>query len=480
MSSDYGHALGKNKISTYLGDTNVIMRHKLLDATPKVVGYTLPDEPEKFLPVFGQGSRRYIPMKDGVRAVGEVNIASPAIDDSVAWHISQDAAEIVTINNQGVISISGDIDDIQNMEHIKDEDDIQLKLSWIFINRTASGFSNITGIASNGNEIILLFGDGQTSRSLDNGETWAAGGTLQSSNTFPNWRSIAFGNGLFVAVQQNEISYSEDTGISWTTIPAPTTLPWITSPDGDITVDGWFAHWEKITFSNGLFVAGASTHTTHTRVLDSPLMTSADGKSWVRVSVPLMNVPALSVNDMASHNGLFVAIGSNARVATSKNGITWEIHHMWSYFEPYSFSLTSVSTDGDNIVIGTSRNVAISTSDLIEWKWNMLSDESVSLFQNELMTRTSGAGVVGSLFSMSANYNNVIDNAYLGTPAGIFITFVRTIDWTHKIAISTTGRKWALPPMPEGNWFTFVTLANNRVIAIGNVNSYALIIEWSD
>jgi hypothetical protein len=167
--------------------------------------------------------------------------------------------------------------------------------------------------------------------------------TLWTLRTNPSssWRSIAYGNGVFVAGAGNNggpyVMTSPD-GVTWTASPEATALSWVdiaygaglfvalvgdgsgyfvkTSPDG-IT---WTARtsptnqWQSITYGGGQFVAVAVAGTNR-------VMTSPDGITWTARSASQAN----PWYDVIYAGGMFVAVtysGTN-RVMTSPNGITW-------------------------------------------------------------------------------------------------------------------------------------------------------------
>ena len=118
----------------------------------------------------------------------------------------------------------------------------------------------------------------------------------QISQADRSWFSVAYGNGLFVAVAQsgagNRVMTSPD-GITWTTRTS--------AADNN---------WFSVTYGNGLFVAVAVTGT------GNRVMTSADGITWTtRTSAANNNWTSVTYG-----NGLFVAVaqsGAGYQVMTS-------------------------------------------------------------------------------------------------------------------------------------------------------------------
>lgn len=117
--------------------------------------------------------------------------------------------------------------------------------------------------------------------------TW----TQRTQATLTATRSLAYGNGMYVAVGTNASSAataaSSPDGVTWTTRTG--------------------APAEGVTFGNGLFVS----------VGTNAAATSPDGIAWTS-----RTIPAGSWKNVIYAAGLFVAIGSSL-IATSPDGITW-------------------------------------------------------------------------------------------------------------------------------------------------------------
>jgi hypothetical protein len=172
--------------------------------------------------------------------------------------------------------------------------------------------------------------------------------TIRTSPTAQRWRSVCYGNSLFVAVAVNgtteeQIMTSPD-GVIWTAHTSPNAQQWssicygnglfvavayngtvaqqiMTSPNGVI----WTAHtspnaqqWQSVCYGNGLFVAVASNGTTAQQIMTSP-----DGVTWTAQTSP----NAQQWTGITYGNGLFVAValdGTTAQqIMTSPNGVAW-------------------------------------------------------------------------------------------------------------------------------------------------------------
>jgi hypothetical protein len=203
------------------------------------------------------------------------------------------------------------------------------------------------------------------------GYTWTARAAAEANQ----WQSVAYGNGLFVAVSQfgtNRVMASED-GINWTVRTAAEANQWfsvtygnglfvavsndgtnrvMTSPDG-IT---WTARaaaeanaWQAVTYANGLFVAVSNTGTNR-------VMTSPDGITWTARAAAAAN----QWLGICGRPGLFVAVSQSGtgvqRVMTSPDGITWTIRNAaesnsWRSVTYGNGLFVAVSDDGTNRVM---------------------------------------------------------------------------------------------------------------------------------
>jgi hypothetical protein len=115
--------------------------------------------------------------------------------------------------------------------------------------------------------------------------------------------SIAYGNGTFVAVGDNngKIAYSSD-GVTWTAVNT-----------------GYNYTMSRVTYGNGKFVAGTYHGSGGPRVVYS-----SDGKSgWTELSSALDSGDT-QIRGLAYGNGKFIAAwGMSGKISTSTDGITW-------------------------------------------------------------------------------------------------------------------------------------------------------------
>jgi hypothetical protein len=204
------------------------------------------------------------------------------------------------------------------------------------VNATSSSYTlNLQGTASinplniassTGAPLLTLKQDGSleiTKQIVNQGVEWTARSAAGDNDS---WRSVTYGNGLFVAVSESgdRVMTSPD-GINWTARSA--------AGDDD--------SWRSVTYGNGLFVAAG--------VSGDRVMTSPDGINWTARSAAGDDDLWYSIT---YGNGLFVAVGQGSDfVITSPDGINW----------------TARSAAGDNdgwygVTYGNGRFVAVSVS----------------------------------------------------------------------------------------------------------------------
>ena len=111
--------------------------------------------------------------------------------------------------------------------------------------------------------------------------------------------SVAFGNGMFVAVGDTGTILTSGEQVNWLLRKSGTTQP-----------------LRAITYANGLFVAvgGSTDQTTHSIIVTSP-----DGVSWTLRSAGTLQ----QLQSVTYGNATFVATGSNGTIVTSPDGIAW-------------------------------------------------------------------------------------------------------------------------------------------------------------
>ena len=233
-----------------------------------------------------------------------------------------------------------------------------------------------------------------------------------------NFNSIAYGNGLFVAVAQNRTVATTPDGINWTLRGGiPPVVSFLSS----------------ITFTGSQFVC-VSRDPSGFPDTGSGIMTSPDGINWTQRTAPT-NQPLQGVT---SGNGLIVAVGTasglDRTIITSPDGINWML-------APQQDEV-GVSPSLRGVVFGNTGFVAIGGRGGI-----YASPDGTSLWVSRtLQTSRSYRGVAhdGATFCAVG-----INGALSSSPDGV--------NWTPRT-----------PPDPNAYFFWFsVTHANGLFVATG-------------
>jgi hypothetical protein len=190
-------------------------------------------------------------------------------------------------------------------------------------------------VAVNSTTVAIATGSNTTTRSVNGGFEWTAGGNLPASTT---WSGIAYGQGTWVAVATGGTAnaYSTDGGQTWTAgaaLPASTTWTNVaygagkfvavasggtqaaSSTDGGAT---WTSrtlpsssNWSSVAFGNNRFVAVSSTSGTAAAY-------SLDGINW-----EASTITSASYTSIAYGQGTFLAVGAGTTASSSPDGVVW-------------------------------------------------------------------------------------------------------------------------------------------------------------
>lgn len=177
-----------------------------------------------------------------------------------------------------------------------------------------------TNVTFGGSQFVAV-GTNAVATSRD-GITWTSR-TIAAGN----WSRVAFGGGVYVAIQSgstNVAAYSSD-GITWTTAALPSTQA-----------------WSDVAFGGSQFVIVANSATAAAAV-------SSTGAAWTATA----NLPiSQSYGAVAYSNGVWIAVASGTATAySSTDGLTWVAQAMstsgtWTGLTPINgvWVLTSNST----------------------------------------------------------------------------------------------------------------------------------------
>jgi hypothetical protein len=253
---------------------------------------------------------------------------------------------------------------------------------------------------------------------VSKGTSW----TNRTSAADYRWRSVTYGNGLFVAVSDtgtgNRVMTSPD-GITWTIRTS--------AADND---------WRSVTYGNGLFVAVSESG------IGNRVMTSPDGITWtIRTSAADYLWRSVTYG-----NGLFVAVaisGINDRVMTSPDGIDWTIRptpineNNWDHvtYGNGLFVAVSASGTGDRVMTSGKTEFNIIPTKNIYQGGMFIYDKvgirtatpnaTLEINGNLLRTSSSISGsspqtniILGVNSSIITGFHHIISGGYNNTAAG--------------------------------------------------------------
>jgi hypothetical protein len=273
--------------------------------------------------------------------------------------------------------------------------------------------------------------------------------SLWSSQTTPSdgssWVSIAYGNGLYVAVAAvagtNRIMTSQD-GINWSLPSCP--------------ADN---NWYGVTYGNGLFVAVASNGT-------SRVMTSHDGILWTLQTSPLDG----SNVSIAYGEGLFICVYStlSTKVITSPNGTTWTSRTL-----PVNNFIFNCVTYGNGLFVALGSSPRVMTSpDGITWTFTNIDNIGIwssVTYGNGLFVAVASNGT--SRVMTSANgidwtqRTAAADNIWRSVTYGNGLFVAVASNGTSRVMTSANGIDWTLGVQAVSNVWWSITYGNGLFVA---------------
>jgi hypothetical protein len=282
---------------------------------------------------------------------------------------------------------------------------------------------------------------------------------LRTSATDNNWTSVAYGNGVWVAVSSsgtgNRVMSSSD-GINWT-----------------IRTSAADNNWTSVVYgaSDNLFVAVASSGSDR-------VMTSPDGITWTLRSTAGDNVDWRSVT---YGGGRFVAVGDYdaffpTQVMWSNDGITWNTVAVpgTNDFKSVTWSGTrfiAVSNNGTNRVMRSTDGTSWSaiSADYVDWS-------SITSGNNILVAvGTSGVGK-RAMYSLNDGFswravktpadNNWTSVSYL---SNLFIAV--SSDGTQRSMYSDDGINWLIIDSAASNQWTSIFGGSDKFVAVSQTGT---------
>lgn len=261
------------------------------------------------------------------------------------------------------------------------------------------------------------------------------------------YKTVAYGNGIFVASWSAFRAYSYD-GINWTE----------SIPGG-----GW--QIDSITFGNGLFVGVGYADVSG--VPTGFVFTSTNGINWTS------RTPAANLNwtSVVYGNGLFVAVsrsGTGNRVMTSPDGITWtsRTSAMNADFTGITFGnglFVAVSLGGFGVTGG---NIMTSPDGIVWTQRNLTFNSNTVFFAKGKFT----TGAYYSTNGISWTSSNIAFNAYGITYGNGY--FAGVVDGgANRIYYSTDAITWTNIASPSLNTYRAITFGENTFVAVADTGA---------
>lgn len=269
---------------------------------------------------------------------------------------------------------------------------------------------------------------------VENARVAAIAWTARTSAADNNWNSIAYGNGVFVAVAS--------TGTGNRVMTSPNGITWTSRTSA---ADN---NWMAVAFGGGLFVAVANSGT------GNRVMTSPNGITWTARTSAADN----DWRGVTYGNGLFVAVGATGtgnRVMTSPDGITWTVRTSAADNDWRSVTYGGPVDIGGVTVPGIFVAVALTGTG------------------NRVMTSISGT--VWTIRTSAA------DNGWRGVAYGngLFVAVANT-GTGNRIMTSADGVTWTSRTSPADNNWTSVVFALGTFVAVSNTGTGNRVMVSSD
>ena len=326
----------------------------------------------------------------------------------------------------------------------------------------SSLLGNPTGSSSTPSAITLGYGLAFNGSSLAistfPGNVW----TSATSTVGNQWSAVTYGNGMFVALNNNGTSSNEvmtsPDGVNWLPQSIPAVNTWtgitygnglfvavgssgsaanevMTSPDGVHWTDQTAASttaWSSVAYGNGTFVAVSNTY-------PGTMMSSPDGVHWTTQTSPASN----AWNSVTYGNGKFVAVGAigttSTNVTYSTDGITW--------------SDTSVSTPNvlqwRSVVYGNGMYVAVAT--------NGSTSTGVMYSTDGVTWSSAGEAATAAVQWISVTYGN-----------GVFAAVSFGATTSTDLMISHDGINWTTQVNPAASDWSSVAYGNGTFVAVAH------------
>lgn len=280
-----------------------------------------------------------------------------------------------------------------------------------------------------------------------------------------SYRSIAYGNGRFVAIISgyNELATSTD-GINWSSVNLPS-----------------YQLWTDIAYGNGRFMAISLTNNFG--------ITSTDGLNWNTINLPAVvsNSSVSQYTSITFGNGLFVISGINLNnslfAAYSTNGSSWTISNLpqWGnehnliryvngkfinvqYYNNNSYNYYNLS---DNGITWTTSGSAIGGPSTPIRDVVFGNSTIVAVENSSRIYRSTNATTWTSTTVITANWNSI------SYGNGKFVVIA---DGTAQALTSSDGATWTVVSLPTSSFWKDITYGThiNKFVAIGSGGAGAI------
>jgi hypothetical protein len=238
--------------------------------------------------------------------------------------------------------------------------------------------------------------------------------------------AIAYGNGKFVAGDNNgKMAYSTDC-VTWTAVT-----------DSKFGTAGIF----NIAYGNNTFVAVGHDYKNYESIIIGNMAYSTDGVTWTAVTDSTFGTAGIF--NIAYDNNTFVAGGSGGKMATSPDGITWTAvtNSTFSTYEIYNIAY------GNNmfIAVGNRGKMAYSTEGST---WTAVTNSTF--------------GTSDAITAIAYGNNKFVAGSHNG-----------------KMATSTDGTTWTAIPVSTFDIGLIYEIAygNNKFVAVGANGKIAYLSE---
>lgn len=200
------------------------------------------------------------------------------------------------------------------------------------------------------------------------------------------WRSIAYGNGIYVAVGENGYVTTSTDGMNWTT------------PKQNGT-----SIWKSIAYGNGTFVAISSSYN---------VSSSSDGKTWTAEQAIGSAVRAI-VGDVTYGNGKFVIAMWDGYMTSSTDGNTWA--NPIRKFGSIRTNLTNICF-GNGKFVGIWNKYAVSSADGVTWEITESTELGAKIISWQAITYGKGKYVAVGYDGSQGYITSSVDGIAWTTP----------------------------------------------------------------